>query len=467
MITEIKFGTDGWRGIIADDFTFNNLEKVALATAELFRRHKKIRNGIVIGYDARFMSKEFAERTAQVLAGARIKVKISDAISSTPMVSLLTRDLNVAGGVVITASHNPSKYNGYKLKGEYGGPMHPEGIARLEELLAKVLKRAPKDVHRASMDDLTQKGLIQYIDMTKKYVDDIKTKIDCSAIQRSGLRILHDPMYGAGMGVLRQIIPSASEIHGTYNPSFGGTNPEQIEKNLIELVSEVRSGRYDVGIATDGDADRIGLVDEKGNFVDSHKIFSLLLKYFVEEKKWRGEVVKTISVTEMVDRQCEEYGLTLHRTPVGFKYVCRLMTERDVLIGGEESGGLGVKGHLPERDGIYLGLLIAEIMMKRQKRLSELVRELTDKYGEMVFKRIDHHISMKEKEAVLKRFSKGVRKVAGYPVKRIDTLDGFKLFFENAWVLVRPSGTEPLIRFYAEADSAVKVDKLLRGAIEG
>ena len=467
MNIDIKFGTDGWRGVIADDFTFANIEKVALATVGLLKKHKKIRNGVIIGYDARFMSREFAERTAQVLAASRIRVKISDKVSSTPMVSLLTKKLNAAAGVVITASHNPSRYNGYKLKGDFGGPMHPETITQLEKHLARVLKSKMKTPALRPIEELAGKGLVQYLDMTKLYIADVKTKINVPGVCSSGFKILHDPMYGAGMGVLTQIVPSARQIHGDYNPSFGGTNPEPIEKNLGELISQVKSEHCDIGIATDGDADRIGLVDENGRFVDSHKIFSLLLKYFVEEKKLGGEVVKTVSVTEMVDRQCKKYGLKLNITPVGFKYVCRLMTERDILIGGEESGGLGVKGHLPERDGIYLGLLVAEIMVKRGKSLGELVRELTLEYGEMHFGRIDHHISMKEKEAILKRYTKGVRSIAGFPVRRLDTLDGFKLFLDDAWVLVRPSGTEPLIRFYAEAGSPEKVSKLLAGAIGG
>jgi phosphomannomutase len=464
MAQSIKFGTDGWRAVIGDDFTFANLERVALATARYFKKHKKARNGIVIGYDARFMSREFAEKSAEVIANAGLRVKLSNSIATTPMVSLLTKMENAAGGVVITASHNPAKYNGFKIKGDFGGPAHPEMITKVEKELAQVMKRKSLPPGRHTFAQLVDRGRIQVIGMKQRYLDDLATKINLDLIRRSGIRILYDVMYGAGQGVLDTTLPAVKQIHETYNPSFAGTNPEPLAHNLTELSRRVKEEGYQIGIATDGDADRIGAVDEEGNFVDSHRIFSLLLKYFVEQKSMTGEVVKSFSVTQMVDKQCAKYGLTMHETPIGFKHICRLMTQRDVLIGGEESGGLGVKGHLPERDGIFLGLLLCEMMAVRGKPLSALVQELMNEFGQHEFRRVDLHVTEKEKQAIMKRYLRGVRKLGSYAVTGRKDTDGHKLFVDGGWVLVRASGTEPLIRFYAEAESATTVTALLDAA---
>ncbi|MEK9138679.1 MAG: phosphoglucomutase/phosphomannomutase family protein, partial [Bacteroidota bacterium] len=297
-----------------------------------------------------------------------------------------------------------------------------------------------------------------------RYLDDLATKLNLDLIRRSGIRIAYDAMYGAGQGMLSRILPDVKQIHETYNPSFGGTNPEPLAHNLSELSQLVKSGGYHIGIATDGDADRIGAVDENGNFVDSHRIFCLLLKYMVEQKGMTGEVVKSFSVTQMVDKMCAKYGLTMYETAIGFKHICRMMTERDVLIGGEESGGLGVKGHLPERDGIFLGLMLCEMMAVRQRTLSMLVEELMQEFGQHEFKRIDLHVTQKEKAAIMKKYQKGVKEIAGFVVSGRKDTDGYKFFVDGGWVLVRASGTEPLIRFYAEAESTAKVDALLEGA---
>jgi len=466
MTQTIKFGTDGWRGVIADDYTVANLGKVALATARFFARHRKRKNGIVIGYDARFMSREFAEVSAAVMANAGIAVKLADSIVSTPMVSLLTLKENAAGGIVITASHNPARYKGFKIKGDFGGPAHPEMIARVEKELARVmkLKNLPRAKH--TMGELLARGKITPIAMKQRYLDDLAAKIDLDLIRRSGIRILYDVMYGAGQGVLDEVLPGVRQIHEIFNPSFGGTNPEPLAQNLAQLMHGVKADRYDIGIATDGDADRIGAVDEQGNFVDSHRIFSLLLKYLVEEKKMTGEVVKSLSVTQMVDAQCAKYGLKLVETPVGFKYICSYMTSHDVLIGGEESGGLAVKGHLPERDGIFLGLMLCEMMAVRRRPLGALVRELMDEFGVHEFRRVDMHLSEQEKNSVMTRFRKPVREIGGYAVTGRNDTDGHKFFVDGGWVLVRASGTEPLIRVYAEGRSTAMVDALLEGATQ-
>jgi len=458
----IKFGTDGWRGLIADDFTFENVTKVALASAAYFKKHKKIRNGVVVGYDARFLSREFAERTAAVLANKGIKVIISDKVSSTPMVSLLSKKLNTAGGVVITASHNPARYNGYKLKGDFGGPAHPEMIQKLEKELKKI--RSSQSALRNSFDQLLKKGIIREMDFTEKYIADVNGKLNLNLIRSSGIRIAYDAMHGAGQGVMEQLVPVAVKLRNTFNPSFGGSHPEPLPQHLKDLAATVVLSKCDIGIATDGDADRVGAYDEKGDFVDSHRIFALLLKFLVEEKKMSGEVAKSFSVSQIIDAMCRKYGLKLHETPIGFKYLCRLMTEKDILIAAEESGGLGVKGHLPERDGIYIGLLLCEMMAVRKRKLSELVEELMAEYGWHYFNRVDAHLTEKEKTRILAVYKKGLKSIAGHPVRKVETKDGFKLFVDNGWLLVRASGTEPLIRFYAEAESAEKVESLLKAA---
>ena len=462
MIPKIKFGTDGWRGVIADDFTFENIAKVALATANFYKQHKKIKNGIIVGYDSRFLSQEFAEKVAEVIGNRGIKVILSDKISSTPMVSMLTKKLNAAGGVVITASHNPAKYNGFKIKGDFGGPAFPETIEKVEKELKKVIKS--NVVSKKSFQELLEKGVIKEIDFTSVYIEDIKSKINIDLIKSSGIKIAYDAMHGAGQGVMDQILPLKVSIRGDFNPSFGGSHPEPLPQNTPGLIEAIVKNGCDIGIATDGDADRIGAFDEKGNFVDSHRIFALLLKYFVEEKKMTGEVAKSFSVSQIIDKMCKKYGLVLHETPVGFKYLCQLMIERDILIAAEESGGLAVKGHLPERDGTYIGLLLAEIMATRKMKLSALVNELMSEFGWHYFNRYDARLTEKEKNRIMAFYNKSPKQLAGFPIQRIETKDGFKLFVENGWVLVRASGTEPLIRFYAEADTPEKVAELLKAA---
>ncbi|HTX17569.1 MAG TPA: phosphoglucomutase/phosphomannomutase family protein [Bacteroidota bacterium] len=464
MTPSIKFGTDGWRGVIAEDFTFDNVAKVALATARYFKSHKKIGNGLVIGYDARFMSKEFAHKTAQVLASAGVRVRLADKISSTPMTSLGIVKMRAAGGVVITASHNPAKYNGFKIKGDFGGPAHPEMVAKVEKLLAPILKAKTLPLKLKPFGDLVASKKIQFVDLTKLYVNDIEKKVAVDLIKATRIKILYDAMYGAGQGVMEQIVPKVGTIRNSFNPSFAGAHPEPLAQNLEELSFEVKDGRYNIGIATDGDADRVGAIDEKGAFVDSHRIFAILLKYLVERKHFTGAVAKSLSVSELITRMCENYELVLYETPVGFKYLCRLMTERRIIIAGEESGGLGVWGHLPERDGIFVGLLLAEIMAVRRKKLSELVQELFDEYGEYHFGRIDRHVTESEKKKIAAFYSRQPKKIGPFAVERIDATDGFKFFVDHGWILVRFSGTEPLVRFYAEANTPGRMKAMLKAA---
>ncbi len=463
-MAHIKFGTDGWRGVIADDFTFANVQKVALATGRYFKKHPKIKNGFVIGYDARFLSKEFAHASAQVIASVGVKVLLADKISPTQMVSLGVVKKKAAGGVVITASHNPAKYNGFKIKGDFGGPAHPELVAAVEKELAPLQHVTALPVKLKSFDELVKSKMIQFIDLTKIYVDDVSKKIEFDLIKATRIKIIHDAMHGAGMGIPELFLPKIGTIRSDYNPSFGSTNPEPLPQNTEELSMEVRSGKYHMGFATDGDADRVGAMDEKGNFVDSHRIFAVLLKYLVERKHYKGAVAKSLSVTELIPKMCAKYGLELLETPVGFKYLCKLMTERDIIIAGEESGGIAIKGHLPERDGIFIGFLLAEVMAVRRKKLSELIQELFDEYGEFHFGRIDKHLTHAQKEKVMTFFTSKPKKVGSFEIERYDMTDGVKLYAKDGWMLIRASGTEPLIRFYAEASSPKKVQAMLKAA---
>lgn len=460
----IKFGTDGWRGVIAEDFTFAGVQKVALATARYFSKHKYAKNGIVIGYDARFLSKEFAHCAAQVIASAGVKVLLADKISPTQMVSLGVVKKKAAGGVVITASHNPAKYNGFKIKGDFGGPAHPEMIAEVEKELAPLQDVPVLPIELSPFDVLAKSKKIVFVDLTKMYVADLQTKIEFDLIKSVKLKIMHDAMHGAGMGIPELLLPKIGTIRSDYNPSFGTTNPEPLPQNTEELSMEVRAGKYHFGFATDGDADRIGAVDEKGNFVDSHRIFAILLKYLFERKHLRGAVAKSLSVSEIITKMCDHYNVRLHETPVGFKHLCRLMTERDIIISGEESGGIAVKGHLPERDGIFIGFLLAEVMAVRRMKLSELVNELFKEFGEHHFGRIDAHLTEAQKEKVMKFYNSKPKKVGSFAVSKVDTTDGVKLSGKDGWILVRASGTEPIIRFYAEANSPKKVKQMLKAA---
>lgn len=460
-MAKIKFGTDGWRGIIAQDYTFDNVSKVALATAKFYKKHKKAKNGILIGYDTRFESQEFAERTAQVIASTGLKVILSDGYCPTPALSLSIPKFDAAGGVVITASHNPARYNGFKLKADFGGPEEVEYVAKIEKDANQISQKAV-DAIKKSFDDLSKKGLIRKENLRQIYIDDLKKKIDIAAIKNARLKIVHDAMYGAGQGVLRHLIEDATVIHDEFNPSFGGEHPEPIAMHLGELLRSVPQENFDVGLATDGDADRIGAVDENGNFVGPQEVYALLLKYYYETKGLRGEVVKTVSVGDMPDILAKKYGLTLTELPVGFKYVAAVMISRDVLIGGEESGGVGLKGHIPERDGLFLGLTICEMMAKRNKTLGALVKELFDQVGPHIYRRIDVRTTEQYKQKVLGKLKKGLKEVAGHKIDHVLKIDGYKYFFaDGGWMLVRASGTEPLIRYYCEAESKEKVDKIL------
>jgi phosphomannomutase len=461
----IKFGTDGWRALIAREFTFENVRIAAQATANYLKSKKDSGLTAVVGFDTRFLSDKFAEEVALVFAANGVKTYLSHAICSTPQVSYNTKTLNADIGIIITASHNPPEYSGYKLKANYGGPSAPETIAEVESFIP-ALTNNPPVYNLKTLNEYIADGLIELYDFKETYLNYIREKIDIEGIRKSGLKILFDPMYGAGIHTIGALFPYCEELHSDHNPSFGEIDhPEPIESMLGLLKARTAQG-FDIGLASDGDADRLGAVDEKGNFVDAHKIYMIILKYLHGFKKLPGKIVKTVSLTSMVAKYAEKYGIEIIETPVGFKYAADLMSQGGVLIGGEESGGLGTCLHIPERDGIFNGLLLIEAMQNKKMKLSELVAELENEFGPHVFERVDQHVTQEQKDRILAAAAKDPEYIGKYKVTSINKRDGIKFFVENGWLLIRASGTEPLIRFYAEAENIGKVRELIKSALE-
>lgn len=451
-MTKIKFGTDGWRAIIAKDFTVENVARVAEATAKWLLKGNPSPS-VVVGHDCRFAGELFAETVAKVMAHNNIKVHIARGFVSTPMVSLGTQRMKADLGIIITASHNPPSYNGFKLKGPYGGPLLPEKTQEVEDL---ILDKSTIDTESIDMSNLLQKGIVKEIDLETMYCEHVEKNFDLDAIRNSGLSLAYDAMFGAGQNVIRRLLPGTTMLHCEYNPSFEGQAPEPIDRNLREFAEMIKlSEEIDCGLATDGDADRIGLYDSKGNFVDSHHIILLLIKYLVEVKGYKGKVVTAFSVTPKVKQMCEHFGLDHQVVKIGFKYIAGIMISEDVLLGGEESGGIAVKGHIPERDGIWMGLIIWEYMAKSGKSLEQLIEEVYQITGRFSFERSDLHLNEEVKNAIVSKCKGGQYKTFGkYAIQRVDDLDGFKYFFnEKEWVMIRASGTEPVLRVYAESST--------------
>jgi phosphomannomutase len=367
---------------------------------------------------------------------------------------------------MITASHNPPEYNGFKIKEAFGGSALPMTTRVIEEIVAFNISNDHRVIAIPYNDALSQ-GLIELFDPCEGYFHQISRYVDLDLIAKAGIRAVVDPMYGAGCGFIPLLLPSVDEIHTIENPSFGGQAPEPIARHLVELSDLVKSGKYQVGLALDGDADRIGAVDEQGEFFSSHNIFTVILRHLIEYKKMSGGVVKTVSTTRMIDLLAEKFGLELFETPIGFKHICGLMLEKDILMGGEESGGLGVKGHIPERDGILLGLLLLEAMAVSGKGLRQLLNETMDEVGHFYYHRIDRRIENSAKEQLIKQLSSNPpTEIDGQRVAATNFSDGFKFIFENGdWLLIRPSGTEPVLRLYSEAGSEEQVERFLRQAL--
>jgi len=462
---QIKFGTDGWRGIIADDFTFDNVRRVARAIASYLLKHEDAGRGVVVGYDTRFASQRAAKVVADVLAGAGIPVKIANDYTPTPAISFTVKSTRAAGGVVITSSHNPWNWNGVKFKGKFGGSATPA-----------ILKLIEQELHAGAMPT-GQKAVIEEVDLKPAYVEAICRFADVELIARAKFKFAVDSMYGSGRGVLTGIFKDRGvefvAIRQELNPLFPDINPEPIEPHIAMLQRTVVSQHCHAGLATDGDADRIGAVAEDGSFVDSHKIFSVLTRWLLERKKWPGEVVRAFNTTRMVDRIAARYGRRLTECAIGFKYMADLMMEREVLIGGEESGGIGYSRFLPERDGTLNCLLLANVMAEEGKPLGQLVADLQREYGTHYYGRRDLHIPEDVKQNAIQRArSDSTRRLGAYAVAKKEGLDGIKFFLDaptngngaEAWVLLRASGTEPLLRIYAEAASPNLVNEILASA---
>jgi phosphomannomutase len=462
---EIKFGTDGWRGIIGDDYTFENVEKVALAFAQFYKRHPKIANGVVVGGDARFGSQEFARAAAQVIATQGVHVWLCDRVVSTPMVSLAIIKKKAAAGVMITASHNPPIWNGFKVKGDFGGSALVSDVKKIETIVNNIIA-AGKEVKIKPADELIRAGLITPVNVHTMYVNEIKRKINLKAIEKSKMKIAYDVMYGAAYGVMDRLLPSVRTLHDEHNPGFKGIPPEPLAQNLQELIALIRKEKYDIGIVTDGDADRLGAVDGNGTFISTQMIIPILLKYLFKYKKQKGAVVKTVSVSDVVTRMCEKYGLKLYQRPVGFKFVTELMISEKILIGGEESGGVGTSVHIPERDGVFNSLLLCEYLAMRKMTLYEAVEEIYEEFGRVYYDRIDFHTTDARKKAIMASCAKAPEKLGPHAVHNIETMDGYKFRVDGGWLLIRASGTEPILRFYAEADSEKKVKSLLHAAMK-
>ena len=463
----VKFGTDGWRGIIADDFTYDNVRVAARAIALYVLAQPEPGRGLCIGYDTRFGSRSFARVVAEVAAGAGIPVFLASKVTPTPELSFAVRGRGAVGGVMITSSHNPAEWNGVKYKASYGGSGKPSIIAEIEAELGRPLPEAASPAR------------IEEVDFTPPYLAAIQTFVDLPAIKASGFRFLIDCMYGAGQGYISGIFDRAGipyvAIRSEINPAFPGINPEPILPHIALTQKKVVEERCDAGLITDGDADRIGAVDEHGDVVDAHKIFAILLQWLLTRKGWPGDVTRAFNTTKMLDRIAAKHGRRLHEHGIGFKYVCDLMLEQDILIGGEESGGVGLSRHLPERDGLLNSLLLAQVMADEGKTLGQLVAALQEEYGEHQYGRIDMHIAEPLKQSAIRRAGAGLAEFAGRRVLRTETLDGIKFFLEEpgcagkpnaaeTWLLLRASGTEPLLRVYCESCSRKSVTAILDAA---
>jgi len=462
----IKFGTDGWRGIIAEDFTFNNVRICSQGIANHLTRNGLNQKGLIIGYDTRFASEDFAAAAAEVIAGNGIKTHLCLRPAPTPVISYAVTAAKAAGAIIITASHNPGQWNGLKYRSKEGASVSDEVISKIEKEIASAAHSG--EIKKIALDKALKRGLIDYLDPRPIYLDNLKQLINVEDLRRQKLNIIVDSMYGAGAGYFETILKGGNvkitEIHAERNPLFPNIQPEPIAKNLTRLSQLIVGQKADIGLATDGDADRIGIIDERGTFLNQHQVFALLCLYLLEVCGERGPMVKTLTSTSMLSRLGQIFGVPVHETPVGFKYVAPLMIQKKAMIGGEESGGYGFRGHIPERDAILAGLYFLDFMVKTGKTPSQLLDYLYSKVGPHYYDRTDFHIPKSKRQTIFNRLaSLSVNTIADTKVSKIDTTDGFRFLLDDeSWLLIRFSGTEPLVRIYAEAGSPEKVTKLLQ-----
>lgn len=459
MIQKLKFGTDGWRAIIAKDFTTENVARVAKATADWVLQNGKYKK-IVIGYDCRFGGYLFCETAINVFVESGISVVFDKHFVSTPMISLAAKKYDCDLGVIITASHNPPTYNGYKLKGNHGGPLIVKYIEEIEAIIPD--SHEPK-LH--TVEELVHLGKVELQDLELLYYNHVNDYFDLESIRDSEFVVGYDAMYGAGQSIFQRILPHADCIHCDYNPSFYGQAPEPIAKNLQPFRNYIREMKHiDFGLATDGDSDRIGVLDNKGNFIDAHHIILMLIHVLAGYKEMTGKVVIAFSVSDKVKKLCDHYGLPYEVTKIGFKYICEKMITEDVLVGGEESGGIAVKGNIPERDGIWDGLVLIEHLANSGTKLNELIAEIYEIVGPFAYNRLDLHLKEEEKQSIIQKCNDGAFTSFGdLKIIRVESIDGHKFHFENEeCVMIRASGTEPVLRVYAEGSSAERVEEILQ-----
>ena len=473
----IHFGTDGWRAVISDTFTFHNLRLVAQAIADAIRSDSwnngtKIGeppdpNKMVVGFDTRFLSDRYAAEVARVLAGNGYNVLLSQGDAPTPAISYAVRHQRAIGGVVITASHNAPRYNGVKLKGSYGGSALREQCRRVEVYLNDNEERG-RGPNLMDYEQARQAGLLQRFNPLPPYYDHLRTLINFDAIADNPQRVVVDSMFGAGRGIIKSVLKGTGcevrEIRGEMNPGFGGVHPEPIGRYLGSLAGAISTGMGDLGLATDGDGDRIGAMDERGNFIDPHKIMALALRFLVEKRDWRGPIVRTVSTTRMIDRLAKNYGLPVYETPVGFNFIADYMLKEDILIGGEESGGISFRGHIPEGDGILMGLLLVEMVATLDTSLYDMVNNLLKDVGPVYYQRTDLRLNRPVAKEQMTRYllEETPPQIGNEKILEIHSLDGVKyLLADDSWLLIRPSGTEPVLRVYAEGRSPEMVQALL------
>jgi len=460
-MTNIKFGTDGWRGIIADDFTFANARIVAHAIARYVVRCEDARKGVLIGYDHRFGADRIAAAVAEVISSTGTPVWLTDKPCPTPAISLLVRQRQAAGGLMITASHNPYQWNGIKYKASYGSSALPSIVAQIEKELAVVLA--------SDVPLLPPKNNLQHsVEPRAPYLDTIEKLIDWPRLRDAKFRFVVDPMHGSASGLLHGLFTrngvTSEEIRATRDPLFGGVHPEPIEPHINALREAVLAKKFDAGFAADGDGDRIGAIDRDGSFVNPHQIFALMAWHLIGTRKLPGDIAKTFSVTKLIDKIAAKFGRTLHEVPIGFKYICELMLEQNILIGGEESGGIGTSLYLPERDATVSALLLAELMAWHGKSLGEMLGVLHAEFGQFEYGRVDLDVKPGQKEKAIAHFSSAkLTKLLEWPVTRREDMDGIKLYLGTiGWVLIRASGTENLLRVYAETNDLATTQRVLQ-----
>jgi alpha-D-glucose phosphate-specific phosphoglucomutase len=461
----IKFGTDGWRGIIGQDFTLDSVRACAKGVADYLIGAGLAGRGLIIGYDTRLASEDFAAAAAEVAAANGIKVHLCPQATPTPVVSYGVIKKGVGGAIVITASHNPAQWNGFKFKTEGGTSASTEVTAGIEKLIARALTTG--EINRTPLDRALDQKIIEYLDLAPIYVRHLGKLIDLERLRQARLKVVNDPMYGAGAGYFNRLLGGESlqliEINGERDTKFGGIQPEPIAANLAKLSATVKEQKADVGLATDGDADRLGIIDEKGQFLTQLQVFALLCLYLLEVRGERGAMVRTLTSTTMIDRLGEIYNLPVHVVPVGFKYVAEKMLAENAFVGGEESGGYGFREHMRERDGILAGIYFLDFMLKTGKTPSQLLDYLYSKVGPHYYERRDLSFPEDQRQTIVKRVSGNLpQSIGGVGVVKVNTTDGFHLALaDTSWLLIRFSGTEPVLRIYAESDSLARVEKLL------